>query len=340
MGTLFSIVGILLSVFLISVPFGAHLWILAGLVVLLWLAAVTRPRPGIFMVAGMLTVFVGIAIAPFAASRKFLNGLKKAARDGDEAAQASLDFYGALADYSVILELTLVLVILSAIVVAARRAHRGAHNFLFDASEALSAFTIRAGRIAAILFLPMMLLIFYDVSQRKYLEFDSGFADSILFKTFTSTKLQEMQWHLHAVLFLMCFGFAYLKDAHVRIELVRDKLRPRTRVWIELLGCTLFLMPYCFLVYAYGYEFARKSFLINEVSAALTGLPFRFIIKAFLPIGFTVLGLAALSVWLKCFVYLFGPPDLHNKSAYYAGTHHADMPQDPVAITGDKGKGA
>lgn len=327
LGTLLSAATIVLAVFLITVPFGAHLYLMAGLVLLLWLAALTRSNPALFMAAGLLTGFVGLALQPFAAPRKFLNGLKKAVRDGDETAQPTLDFYTTLSDYAIWLETALVIVIILAIVVAARRAAHGAHDFLFDASESLGAFTVTVGKVASVLFIPMMLLIFYDVTQRKYLEFNPGFADTALFQTLTSTKLQESQWHLHAILFLMCFGFAYMKDAHVRIELVRDKLRARTRVWIELLGCTLFVIPYCFLIYAYGYEFARKSYEINEVSSALTGLPFRFIIKSFLPIGFTVLGLAGLAVWLKCFVYLFGPPELRDKSSYYAGTHHADIPE-------------
>ena len=94
--------------------------------------------------------------------------------------------------------------------------------------------------------------------QRKYLGWDPSFTDTAWYRTFTSTKLQEMQWHLHAVLFLMCFGYAYVKDAHVRIELVRDTLRARTRVWVELLGTLLFMLPYCFVVIEYGIDNAMR----------------------------------------------------------------------------------
>lgn len=338
MGTILSIVTAALAVVLIAVPFGTHFYVLAGLIVLLWAAALTRPNPTWFMAAGLLTAFVGLAIAPFVPPRTFLRELRNAAKDGDGEAESLVGFYEAMNDWSTLLEIGLVLVILAALVVGARRAMDGAHQFLFDASEGLGAFAVKCGRLASWLFIPMMIIIAYDVTQRKYLEFSPGFADSALFKTLTSTKLQEMEWHLHAILFLMCLGFAYVKDAHVRIELVRDRMQPRTRVWIELLGATLFLAPYCFLIYAYGYDFARKAFEINEVSAALTGLPYRWIIKSFLPIGFTVLGLAAFSVWLKCFVYLFGPPDLKDKASYYAGTHHADIPEDVAAAGAADGR--
>ena len=102
----------------------------------------------------------------------------------------------------------------------------------------------------------------------------------------------------------------------------------RTRVWIELLGCMLFLVPYCFVILEYGIEFALRSYAMGEKSAAQTGLEHRFIIKAFLPLGFTFLALAGMSVALKCLVYLFGPDWLRDRSSYYAGTGHDGAPDD------------
>ena len=39
----------------------------------------------------------------------------------------------------------------------------------------------------------------------------------------------------------LLIGYAYLKDAHVRIDLVRERLSERAQWWIELAGCLLFL---------------------------------------------------------------------------------------------------
>jgi TRAP-type mannitol/chloroaromatic compound transport system permease small subunit len=78
----------------------------------------------------------------------------------------------------------------------------------------------------------------------------------------------------------------------------------------------------------FGYDFAQNSFKLMEQSAAQTGLPYRFIIKSFLPFGFLILWLAGVSVAGKWLVYLFGPDSLRQASGYYAGTHHADVPQD------------
>lgn len=197
---------------------------------------------------------------------------------------------------------------------------------LLALSNGVDAVVNFIGKLASWLFIPLMLVIFYDISQRKILEWNSDFIDSMFY--LSSTKLQELEWHLHAALFLLCLGFAYLRDAHVRIELVRDRMGPRSRVWLELIGCLAFLIPYSILIIRYGGTFAERSFDTNEISAAQTGLSHRWIIKAAMPVGFTVLLAAGLSVVIKCLIYLFGPTALKPQVSYWAGTHHADLPDD------------
>lgn len=331
MGTILAAIAIVLACVLSNIGFGSHWYVMGAMIVVLWAAAFLRSRADVMCGAALFSAFGMMMSAPFEAPRKFLNEFKRAARgDGPEAeaAKATLEFYEMLGTYAWHIESLLIAIIVAAVIVAAMRDEEGAHPFYLRGSDGLANFSVGLGKIASFLFLPMIALIIYDVAQRQYLTVDPEFTNTALYQTLTSTKLQEMQWHLHAILFLMCFGFAYVKDAHVRIELVRDQMGPRSRVWIELLGCVFFLVSYCFVVVNYGAEFARKSFDINEVSSALTGLPYRFIIKSFLPIGFMLLALAGLSVALKCIVYLFGPTYLREKAGYYAGTHHADIPEE------------
>jgi TRAP-type mannitol/chloroaromatic compound transport system permease small subunit len=128
-----------------------------------------------------------------------------------------------------------------------------------------------------------------------------------------STKLQEAEWHAHVILFTLLIGYTYIKDAHVRIDLVRERLSERTQWWIELLGCLLFLIPYCVLVVYFSYDFTVRSYINQEISSSATGLTHRWIIKSFLPIGFTLLGLAGIAVVFRKIVELFGPPDLREQ---------------------------
>lgn len=206
-----------------------------------------------------------------------------------------------------------------------------AYETMLQTSDDFDRVVVGAGKLASWIFVPLMLIIFYDVSQRKWLDFDTSIMDTPFYVD--STKLQEMEWHLHATLFLLCLGFAYRADGHVRIELIRDRLSQRARVWMELAGIILFLLTYCYLIVSFGWVYASKSFEIGEVSAAQTGLSHRWVIKGMLPVGFALLFTAGVSAALRCVVYLFGPSYLNERSGDYAGTHHADLPKD-VATNG------
>ena len=281
--------------------------------------ALARPKPGWFGAATLLGWFALVIVQPFSITTRQFNALRRAARKGDEDAAALMDFYQRLEPWSLWIMVGLTVVIVGIYLLGLRRANEERHDFLLAESDALASLASRAGIVASMAFIPMMLIIVYDVVQRKYLGWHPEFTETAWYQTFTSTKIQEMQWHLHAVLFLMCFGFAYVRDAHVRIELVRDGLRPRTRIWIELMGTLLFMLPYCFVIIEYGLEFAMRAYEMNERSSAQTGLDHRFIIKAFLPFGFVMLAVAALSVAQKCVVYLFGPERLRERASTYAG---------------------
>lgn len=170
-------------------------------------------------------------------------------------------------------------------------------NFLFRLSNALDRLVSTVGMAAAWLSIPLIITIVFDVITRRFL-------------VLGSTKLQEFEWHLHALLFFLCIGWAYIKNAHVRIELVHERLQRRTQLWIELLGCLLFLIPYCLIVFYHGVDWWERSWAIGEVSDSATGLPYRWAIKAALPIGFVLIFLGAMTVLLRKIVELFGPPDL------------------------------
>lgn len=173
-------------------------------------------------------------------------------------------------------------------------------ELLIRVSEGLDRVIIKIGKVAAWAGLALILVTIFDVVTRRFL-------------VLGSTKLQEAEWHFHVILFAFCLGYAYLKDAHVRIDLVREKLSERTQWWIEVAGCLLFLLPYCAMVVYYGINFTERSFTTSEVSASATGLSYRWAIKSAIPIGFTILGLAGIAVLLRKIVELFGPEELRRK---------------------------
>ena len=168
--------------------------------------------------------------------------------------------------------------------------------------DGLERAVVLIGKIAAWFGVALILITVFDVVSRKY--FVLG-----------STKLQELEWHFHTVLFMLCLGFCYLRDGHVRIDLVREQLPLRVRWWIEVFGCLLFLLPYCALILWFSVDFVWDSYIGHETSNSATGLGERWIIKMTLPVGFVLLALAGLVQLTRSLLKLFGPAELRDRLA-------------------------
>lgn len=165
---------------------------------------------------------------------------------------------------------------------------------LLKISDALGGIVEKIGRLAAWVAIALIVVILYDVVSRRF--FAMG-----------SSKLQEFEWHLHTVLFMFCLGIGYIHDTHVRIDIIRERLGRRTRCWIEILGCILFLVPFCLVVIYYGAELTHRSWIKGEISSSATGLPFRWLIKSAIPIGMSILLLSSVTVLLRQIVTLSKP---------------------------------
>lgn len=173
-------------------------------------------------------------------------------------------------------------------------------GFLAKLADLLGHIVTGVGKAVTWLAFALIAVIMFDVITRRF--FVLG-----------STKLQELEWHIHTVLFMFCVGFAYVADAHVRIDLLRERFSARTRCWVEFLGCLLFAIPYTGLLFYLSIDFAYASFVQGEVSSAGTGLPHRWIIKTLLSVGFVLLLLGSLCVMLRNAVVLFGAPALAER---------------------------
>jgi len=118
-------------------------------------------------------------------------------------------------------------------------------------------------------------------------------------------ELEELQWHLYSVGFLLGMSYAYQADSHIRVDVLHERLSYQTQAWIELYGIVLFLLPFIALILVYGLPFVASSFSLSEVSQSPGGLAYRWAIKAFLPIGFFLLLLAVISRFIRVWAFLF-----------------------------------
>ncbi len=123
-----------------------------------------------------------------------------------------------------------------------------------------------------------------------------------------STPLQELEWHCHAILFCTWLGYAYIKNAHVRIDVFTGHLPARNKIWLELICCAAIALPYLVVALPYAHDFFMVSYMQGESSENSNGLPYRWISKGFLYMAFVTVQLAVLAVMARCVVALYGTP--------------------------------
>ncbi|MFQ5488999.1 MAG: TRAP transporter small permease subunit [Gammaproteobacteria bacterium] len=155
-------------------------------------------------------------------------------------------------------------------------------------AAAIEAVSEWSGRAVSWLMLLMVLVISYDVAMR-YL-FQSG-----------SVALQELEWHLFALIFLLGAAYTLKHDGHVRVDVFYQsrRLGPRGRAWIDLLGCLLFLIPFCLLVINASLPFVENAYHLGEGSPDPGGLPHRYLLKAAIPVGFALLLLQGVAMMIR-----------------------------------------
>ena len=111
--------------------------------------------------------------------------------------------------------------------------------------------------------------------------------------------IQELEWHLFAVLFLMAAGYTHLKGKHVRVDILYTRLSPRRQALVDLVFGVLFLFPTCFLLIKSSLPFVAHSWAVLEGSPDPGGLPARYLLKAVIPVGFILIGLQGISETIK-----------------------------------------
>ena len=176
-------------------------------------------------------------------------------------------------------------------------------NFLIKFCSWIDTVNEWVGRGVAWVTLGLVLVVFIDVVLRYVFNISFVFA-------------QELEWHLFAFIFLIGAGYTLLHDGHVRVDIIYQRLGYKGRAWINLIGVILFLLPGCILVILTSLNFVHNSWSVMEGSPDPGGIPFRFIVKGTIPVGFSLLCLQGISLGIHSLLQLLGIEDItEEKSA-------------------------
>lgn len=125
----------------------------------------------------------------------------------------------------------------------------------------------------------------------------------------------ELQWYLFGAAVMLGASYTLAQNGHVRVDILYGNVSDRARLWIDIIGLVLFLLPACTLFAWLAWKtLFLPSWAILEHSSNAGGLP-RYPIKFILPLGFALLVLQGLSELIKRFAALRGDIQLDTHYA-------------------------
>lgn len=142
------------------------------------------------------------------------------------------------------------------------------------------------GRLSAWLTLALVLLV----------------AGNVLFRYVfhvSSVGLQELEWHLLALIAMLGSVYTLQQDEHVRVDVLWQRYPPRLRRAFGALIAALIIVPMALWLGWLSVDYVTKSHGMGEGSPDPGGLPHRYLIKAVIPIGFSLIAIQGVAMALR-----------------------------------------
>jgi TRAP-type mannitol/chloroaromatic compound transport system permease small subunit len=132
-------------------------------------------------------------------------------------------------------------------------------------------------------------------------------SNAIIRKVFniSSNAFLEIQWYLFAAVFMLGSGYAFLKNAHVRIDFISSKFSARGRNIVDVIGIIVFVFPLCYLMVKLSWPVFENAWVSGEMSSNAGGLV-RWPVYGVIPLGFVILAMQAVSELIKRVAFLTG----------------------------------
>jgi len=165
-------------------------------------------------------------------------------------------------------------------------------SILLQISRLIDGINLLIGKLAMWLILAATLISAGNAIVRKTL-------------STSSNAWLEIQWYLFAAVFMLGGAYAFLRNAHVRIDFLSGKFSARTRNWIDVVGIVVFLLPLCYMMATLGWPLFERAWISGEVSSSAGGLV-RWPVYALIPLGFGLLAAQGFSELIKRVAFLTG----------------------------------
>jgi TRAP-type mannitol/chloroaromatic compound transport system permease small subunit len=154
----------------------------------------------------------------------------------------------------------------------------------------LDSINFYAGIIGSVFFIPLTLLMFYEVITRRIL-------GSPTVWTFETSRF------LFVPLIMLALGFTLIFRGHATIDLFYVKFSPKVQAILDTITLTVFLLAGSIIMFLNSLKQTSLSWASLERTASAFNAPI-YPVKTLVPIGFALLFLAGISMLLKNIYFL------------------------------------
>ncbi|MBW8299043.1 MAG: TRAP transporter small permease subunit [Hydrogenophaga sp.] len=129
---------------------------------------------------------------------------------------------------------------------------------------------------------------------------------------YSSNGWLEIQWYLFAFVVVLGASHTLRNNEHVRVDLFYGSASERGKLWIDVFGLVLLLIPACIYLTWLCWPFFLLSYQEGEISSNAGGL-IRWPVKLMLVAGFGLLTLQGISELIKRVSALTGRIEIDTK---------------------------
>lgn len=149
----------------------------------------------------------------------------------------------------------------------------------------IDAFVDGVGRVAAWFCIAQVLLVGNNVILRYMFRIGP-------------VSLQELEWHMLSPIALIGMCYALNQKDHVKVDIFYDKFSHRTKQLVEILTAVIGIVI-ALLIVDLTMDFVARAYAVDEGSPDPGGLPHRWLLRSFIPIGFLIFALQSFGNLLK-----------------------------------------
>lgn len=153
-------------------------------------------------------------------------------------------------------------------------------------SKRLDAFIERIGQVSSWLIFILVLLVAGDVLFRYFFHI-------------SSIAEQELQWHILAAIAMFGSAYTFQQGEHVRVDLFYHLYNKKVKDWMDILIPLLITIPFSIFIIYLSSEYVIQAYTTGEVSPDPGGLGYRYLVKSLIPLGFILILIQAVSIFLK-----------------------------------------